>query len=320
MHTSYNDYIIHFMLGNERPELKEYTLGDPKTDQMTALLVRIDCNTRSRLVSQAFRMIDRAQFVPLGCDLSLAHKDECIDLKENGATISMPSLSALMVDCLGLTGREKVLEIGTGSGYLAAILSLCAQEVYTVEYNEKLMQHAGERLNEFGCKNVHVFCGDGALGLSEHAPYDGIIVTAGANSVVPPSLVEQLALDGRLVIPVGRDPIHQQLVRGLRYPQGLLAGQVEAVSFHSLMSREEGGWTNDMISKAGAFKRMLFLQSAAQQGLSEEDVIRDKARETGVSIESFNLDNYLLGCVFPETIWDGFDEWLVMSEAIEKKA
>ncbi len=299
------------MRTDEREGSETYEFKDPKTDPKTALLVKIDSMSRSRIVSEAFRKVDRKDFIPQECDPSLAYKDTVVDLGEKGATISQPSLSALMVDCLGLTGKEKVLEIGTGSGYLTAILSLCAAEVHTIEYNEKLSRLAQERLNNLGCKNVRAHHGDGVLGLPEHAPYDGIIVTAGANSV-PDAFIEQLAPYGRLVIPVGKDPINQQLTRGIKYPSGLLAGAESEVFFHPLMSEQHGGWTEESINVARAFKKMMFLKLAEQHGLSEKDVVEEKAKEMGVSPESFDLDRYVEVLRFPEEIWEQFDEYLIL--------
>lgn len=276
----------------------------------TALYVKIDGLARSRLVTGAFRMVDRAEFIPEGCDLSLAYKDEIINLGEKGASISQPSLTALMIDCLGLTGRENILEIGTASGFSAAVLSLCASEVHTVEHNLRLARLAKERLKNLGYDNVSVHCSDGVLGLPEHAPYDGIIVTAGVNSI-PGALIEQLAPYGRLVIPVGKDPVHQRLIVGIKYPDQFLAKEeLYEVVFYPLMSKEPGGWTEELIKKAGAFKTNLFLESASQHGLSKVAVIKEQAEKMKVPPESFNLDEYIAALRFPEQVWDKFEEYL----------
>jgi protein-L-isoaspartate(D-aspartate) O-methyltransferase len=109
---------------------------------------------------------------------------------------------AVMTELLELRGDEKVLEIGTGSGYQAAVLSRLASEVYSIERIEPLAQAARKRLQKLGCFNVQVIESDGTLGLADHSPYDGIIVTAGAPEI-PDAYVEQLKDRGRLVIPVG---------------------------------------------------------------------------------------------------------------------
>ncbi|MBV6465130.1 MAG: Protein-L-isoaspartate O-methyltransferase [Anaerolineales bacterium] len=117
-------------------------------------------------------------------------------------TISQPYIVALMTHLLELTGRERVLEVGTGSGYQAAILSRLAAEVHTVEIVPELFAQAERTLSELGCANVHSHLADGSLGWTAAAPYDGILVTAAAPSA-PRALLDQLAEGGRLVLPVG---------------------------------------------------------------------------------------------------------------------
>ena len=126
-------------------------------------------------------------------------------------TISQPYIVAYMTQALKLTGKEKVLEIGTGSGYQAAILAETAGEVYSVEIIESLSKRAGKVLRKLGYKNVHLSVGDGFDGWREHAPYDAVMVTA-APARVPPPLVEQLKEGGRLSIPVGKSAWDQDLI------------------------------------------------------------------------------------------------------------
>ena len=140
-----------------------------------------------------------------------AYEDAPLPIEE-GQTISQPYIVALMVAALELRGDERVLEIGTGSGYAAAVLAHLAREVYTVERHEALAEIARRRLAELGCANVHVRHGDGTLGWPEHAPYDAIVVAAGGPDV-PATLREQLAIGGRLVMPVGATARLQTLVR-----------------------------------------------------------------------------------------------------------
>lgn len=163
---------------------------------------------RDERVLEAFRKVPRHMFVkdeykthsyadnplPIGC----------------GQTISQPYMVALMTQLLELKGDEKVLEVGTGSGYQAAILAELAREVYTVERYPFLAERAEKILKELDYKNVHIKVGDGTLGWKEFAPYDRIIVTA-APPKVPKPLKEQLADGGRLVIPVG-DRFVQRLI------------------------------------------------------------------------------------------------------------
>lgn len=155
---------------------------------------------RDPLVLNAFREVMRHEFVP-GDNLREAYGDHPVPIGE-GQTISQPYMVALMTQCLELTGNEKVLEIGTGSGYQAAVLSRLANQVYTVERVASLAERATGLLKKLGHDNVEVKVGDGTLGWPEYAPYDGIIVTAGSPDI-PPPLIEQLAEGGRLVIPVG---------------------------------------------------------------------------------------------------------------------
>jgi protein-L-isoaspartate(D-aspartate) O-methyltransferase len=133
-----------------------------------------------------------------------------------GQTISQPYVVALMIEALYLRAADRVLEIGTGSGYAAAVLSRIAHEVYTVERHEELVVYARQRFLELGYGNVQVRHGDGTLGWAENAPYDGIVVAAGGPQI-PLSLRQQLAAGGRLVIPIGRQRQRQQLVRITRH-------------------------------------------------------------------------------------------------------
>ncbi|MCI0396660.1 MAG: protein-L-isoaspartate(D-aspartate) O-methyltransferase [Chloroflexi bacterium] len=140
-----------------------------------------------------------------------AYDDAPLPLPE-GQTISQPYVVALMAASLKLRPGDQVLEIGTGSGYAAAVLSRIAAAVYTVERHDSLATYAREKLALLGYNNVSVLCGDGTLGWPEYAPYDGIVVAAGGPRV-PHALREQLVIGGRLVMPVGSRPRLQQLVR-----------------------------------------------------------------------------------------------------------
>lgn len=128
-----------------------------------------------------------------------------------GQTISQPYIVALMTDLLGCGPTDRVLEIGTGSGYQAAILSRLVSQVYSIEIIPELAHHATERLAGLGYDNVHVRLGDGHLGWPEEAPFDGILVTAAA-PMIPPRLIDQLRPGARLVIPVGMPYSHQELL------------------------------------------------------------------------------------------------------------
>lgn len=151
-------------------------------------------------VLAAFRKVPREKFVPMDYQQN-AYDDYPIPIGEN-QTISQPYMVALMTQCLEFRGGEKVLEIGTGSGYQMAILAEIAGKVYSVERLEGLAKRSQGTLSALGYKNCKIKTGDGTLGWEENAPYDGIIVTAGAPAV-PQSLVRQLKDGGRLVVPVG---------------------------------------------------------------------------------------------------------------------
>jgi len=159
-------------------------------------------------VLDAMRNIPRHAFVPKRQQES-AYEDRPLPIGK-GQTISQPYMVALMSEILGLKGSEKVLEIGTGSGYQTAILASLAREIYSVELLDNLVTQAQAHLRELEKENVFVYLGDGSLGWPEKSPYDAIIVTAAAPSV-PQPLLEQLAIGGRLVLPVGS--AHRQILQ-----------------------------------------------------------------------------------------------------------
>jgi len=155
---------------------------------------------RDKLVLDAMRKVPRHLFVPENL-IDQAYSDGPLPIGE-GQTISQPYIVALMTELLGLKGGEKILEIGTGSGYQAAILAEIAKEVYTIEIICSLAELSEERLKEMGYENITIRCADGYQGWKEYAPFDGVIVTA-APDHIPQPLVDQLKVGGRLVIPVG---------------------------------------------------------------------------------------------------------------------
>jgi len=162
-----------------------------------------------RLLDALLR-VKRHRFVPLHIRPS-AYEDRPLPIGE-GQTISQPYIVALMSELLALKGTERVLEIGTGSGYQTAILAELAREVYTIEILEPLARQSGRLLTELNYKNIRLKTGDGFLGWPESSPFDGIIVTC-APEKIPPPLLEQLAEGGRLVIPVGKHWQNLKLVR-----------------------------------------------------------------------------------------------------------
>jgi protein-L-isoaspartate(D-aspartate) O-methyltransferase len=155
--------------------------------------------TNSRVL-QCLERVPRHEFVPAEFR-TRAYEDAPLPIGE-GQTISQPYIVAAMTAALGLQGNERILEIGSGFGYQAAVLACLAREVFSVEFRAALATQAAERLSRLGYTNVHVHCGDGTLGLPEFAPYDAILVAAAAPSV-PTPLLAQLADGGRMVVPVG---------------------------------------------------------------------------------------------------------------------
>ncbi len=193
---------------------------------------------RSEPVLDAMRSVPRECFLPANLR-EFAYEDAPLPIEE-GQTISQPYIVAFMTEALALRGGEAVLEIGTGSGYAAAVLSTIAANVYTVERHRPLAEKAAATLADLGYDNVHVLHADGTRGWPEHAPFDAIVVAAGGPTV-PESLKSQLKIGGRLVMPVGTDQRAQELVRVTRTGQSEYRREDLAdVRFVPLLGEE--GW------------------------------------------------------------------------------
>jgi len=168
-------------------------------------------------VMEAVRKVPREDFVPDNIRGS-AFRDGALPV-DHGQTISQPYIVALMTDLLELSEDSIVLEIGTGTGYQAAILSQLTRQVYSIERIPELARAAQQRLGEMGYENVETRCSDGYLGWPEKAPFDAIVVTAAAPEI-PPALLEQLKPGGRMVIPIGLPYSHQELILVTKDPHG----------------------------------------------------------------------------------------------------
>lgn len=191
---------------------------------------------KDQRVLNAFLEVPRHKFVEEYLKYK-AYDDYPLSIGYN-QTISQPYMVALMTEALSPKAEERFLEIGTGSGYQAAILSRLCSAVYTIERISALASRARKTLDELGYFNVHVRLGDGTMGMPQDAPYDGIIVTAGAPHV-PEALVEQLKEGGRLIIPVGNDAI-QDLIRLTKTKEGVKEESLGGCRFVKLIGKN--GW------------------------------------------------------------------------------
>jgi protein-L-isoaspartate(D-aspartate) O-methyltransferase len=194
---------------------------------------------RNLAVLRAVRMVPRHLFVPESVR-HRAYDDAALPIG-SGQTISQPYVQARYLELIGLTGQEKVLEIGTGSGYQTALLALLASMVFSVERVSHLAQSARSALQAAGIRNVTVLVGDGTLGWRPFAPYDAILVSA-ASPHVPSPLVEQLAPGGRMVIPLG-DRSSQTLTLVERQGEGVRSSTIADVRFVPLVG--EFGFRNE---------------------------------------------------------------------------
>lgn len=191
-------------------------------------------------VLQAIEQVPREKFVDPK-SVALAYEDSPLPIG-GGQTISQPFIVALMLQLAQLHSDDKVLEVGTGSGYSAAVLSLLCSQVYSIDRDPELARLARLRLEQLGYANVTIGVGDGTLGWLDHAPYQAIIVTA-AGPQIPPSLLNQLAIGGRLVIPVGLLSGFQQLMRVVREGEDHFRSEaICGVQFVPLVGKE--GWQN----------------------------------------------------------------------------
>lgn len=180
----------------------------------------------------AMETVDRGPFIT-GLFAERAYEDMPLPIA-CGQTISQPSVVGLMTQALELSGRDKVLEIGTGSGYQAAILSKLARRVYTVDRHRRLVSEARDIFDSLDLTNITALTADGSFGLPEQAPFDRIIVTAAAEDT-PGPLLSQLKEGGIMVLPVGQSDAVQHLIRVRKTPEGLQYDELRAVRFVPLL-------------------------------------------------------------------------------------
>lgn len=205
-------------------------LSDDNLQQQRALMVEEQIVARGvadPLVLKAMAVVPRHLFVPPEVQHK-AYMDMALSIGYQ-QTISQPYVVALMTESAKVSSSDKILEVGTGSGYQAAILSLICKDVYTIETVAPLASDAKKRLQSLGFINVHVKQGDGSLGWAEHAPFDAIIVTAAADTI-PQMLIDQLSLNGRLIMPVG-SMYEQELIRITKTSDGLKRENLGPVIF-----------------------------------------------------------------------------------------
>lgn len=190
---------------------------------------------RNPFVIEAFRKVDRIHFVPDHLADS-AYSDHPLTLEE-GQTISQPYMVAIMTELLALNKDDKVLEVGTGSGYQTAILACLAKEVYTIEILPSLQKKAVDTLEKLGFDNVKYLNDNGYKGWQENAPYNAILVTAAPNHI-PAALTEQLAVGGRLVLPVGEKHSIQELIRIIKTENEYFTEKHGPVAFVPMVNRD----------------------------------------------------------------------------------
>ncbi len=196
-------FLIVFLVGScARPKNTEAETWDVRARSSMVRNQIVARGITDTLVIKAMLEIPRHEFVPAQYQ-HMAYGDFPLPIGE-GQTISQPYIVAIMTEKIELTSTDRVLEIGTGSGYQAAVLAMICAEVYSIEIVPSLAEHASRLLSEMGYDNVHVKCGDGFLGWPEAAPFDAVIITC-APTTVPQPLIEQMAEGGRLIVPLGDD-------------------------------------------------------------------------------------------------------------------
>lgn len=205
--------------------------GDAERLMQFLFALRSQGVTDSRTL-EAMEKIDRRAFLR-GLFADRAYEDTPLPIS-CGQTISQPSVVGLMTQALAVTGRDKVLEVGTGSGYQAAVLSLLARRVYTVDRHRRLVGDAQEVFDALGLSNITAFAADGSRGVPDQAPFDRIVVTAAAEDP-PGPLLAQLRIGGIMVVPVGQSDAVQRLIKVTRSETGYDYDELRPVRFVPLL-------------------------------------------------------------------------------------
>jgi protein-L-isoaspartate(D-aspartate) O-methyltransferase len=215
----------------------------PLTDEMTMQRLRMVERLRDHYkiadpkVLDVMSRLPRHYFVPEAIKFQ-AYNDNALPI-QGGQTISQPFIVARMTELLELTGREKILEIGSGSGYQTALLASLSRHVYSIERLAPLAMEADHKLHDLGYRNISIKSGDGTEGWPLYMPFDAILVAAGGPEI-PDPLIDQLAIGGRLVIPIGPDKKTQRLTRVIRQQQGYLQEDHGPCAFVPLIGHH--GW------------------------------------------------------------------------------
>ncbi|WP_299404180.1 protein-L-isoaspartate(D-aspartate) O-methyltransferase [uncultured Roseobacter sp.] len=207
-------------------------MRDDATRKMQFLYALRSKGVTDKRVLSAMETIDRGPFIR-GIFSERAYEDMPLPIA-CGQTISQPSVVGLMTQALHISPRDKVLEVGTGSGYQAAILSKLARRVYTIDRHSRLVREARDIFDDMGLTNITAITGDGSFGLSDQAPFDRIIVTAAAEDP-PGTLMEQLKVGGIMVVPVGQSDAVQHLIVVRKTPEGFEYDELRQVRFVPLL-------------------------------------------------------------------------------------
>jgi protein-L-isoaspartate(D-aspartate) O-methyltransferase len=230
----YSSFFL-FLFGFSQYPPTDETPSDSHTDVLRSRMVKEQLIRRKisdQKVLNVMGKIPRHLFVP-AAQRKRAYGDHPLPIGE-GQTISQPYIVALMTEALKLKPTDRVLEIGTGSGYQAAVLAEIVKDVYTIEIRERLSKSAEKLLHELGYKNIKTKYADGYFGWDKHAPFDAIIITASANHI-PPPLIEQLKEGGRLIIPLGSTLYFQTLTLVTKKRGELDVEQMGGVAFVPMM-------------------------------------------------------------------------------------